>query len=114
MTHGSTERRRAAAQLLDVLEEMLAGLAKGTAARDVEWLRPLAVLSAEIEYSALRRDGADLAQECRELSDLLAGAPSGKEPFAAHYPVARRESPAVAARHARALAACEALMREAR
>jgi hypothetical protein len=68
--------RRAAEQLVGALREMLTELAAATDDGDVGWLRPLAVLTAEIEYSALRRptvDSNNLADECRELSELLAG-----------------------------------------
>jgi hypothetical protein len=96
------------------LEGMLAALAETAADRDVDWLRPLALLSAEIEYSALRRtdiDAAGLADECRELSDLLACSPRAAIPFVARYPEARRQLPGVADMHERALAACDALRR---
>jgi hypothetical protein len=96
------------------LEGMLAALAETAADRDVDWLRPLALLSAEIEYSALRRtdiDAAGLADECRELSDLLACSPRAAIPFVARYPEARRQLPGVAVMHERALAACDALRR---
>ena len=48
--------RSAAEALVGTLEQMLAALAGTTDDGDVGWLRPLAVLSAEIEYSAVRRD----------------------------------------------------------
>jgi len=87
----ASERRSAAAVLVAHLEGMLAALAETAADRDVDWLRPLALLSAEIEYSALRRtdiDAAGLAEECRELRDLLACSPRAAIPFVARYPEA--------------------------
>jgi hypothetical protein len=105
--------RRAAEALVGTLEEMLAQLAAATGDGDVAWLRPLAVLSAEIEYSALRNPEADavnLAQACRELSHLLASSISGEGEFASAYAIARRASPAIAVLHDRALATCRTLV----
>jgi hypothetical protein len=114
MGNMASERRSAAAVLVAHLEGMLAALAETAADRDVDWLRPLALLSAEIEYSALRRtdiDAAGLAEECRELRDLLACSPRAAIPFVARYPEARRQWPGVAVMHERALAACDAVRR---
>ena|ERR1700722_1508931 len=101
--------RRAADALVGALEEMLTELAAVTAGDDVGWVRPLAVLSAEIEYAAVRASPVDvkgLAAACCELVDLLAGSPVATAAFASRYAVARRASPAVAAVHERVLAAC--------
>jgi hypothetical protein len=101
--------RRAAEALVRALEQMLAELAGATGDGDVAWIRPLAVLSAEIEYSAVRSpevDSITLADECRELSDLLDGSPVRGGEFASRYAIAHRASPAIAALHDRALAAC--------
>jgi hypothetical protein len=103
--------RRAAEALVAALEQMLAEIASATFGGDVGWLRPLAVLSAEIEYSALRGhrvDSINLADECREVGDLLAGS-SGAGEFATRYAVAYRASPAIAALRDRALAACRSV-----
>ena len=108
------EKRSTAAALVADLEGLLAALAQTEAEADVGWLRPLALLSAEIEYSALRRtdiDAGSLAEECRELSDLLACSPRASVRFVARYPVARGRSPSIAALHERAIAACDALGR---
>ena len=108
------ERRRAAAALVADLEGLLAALAQTEAEADIGWLRPLALLSAEIEYSALRRtdvDAASLAEACRELGDLLACSPRASLRFVARYPVARGRWPSIAALHERAAAACDALRR---
>jgi hypothetical protein len=105
----TTVERRAAEALVGALEQMLAELAAVTVDGDVGWGRPLAVLSAEIEYSALRSSGVDstgLADVCCELIDLLAGSPSAGGEFAARYAVAHRASPAIAALHDRVVAAC--------
>jgi hypothetical protein len=110
----TAERRRTAAALVADLEVLLAALAQTGAGTDVGWLRPLALLSAEIEYSALRTtdiDAASLAEACRELSDLLACSPRASVRFVARYPVARGRSPSIAALHERAVAACDALCR---
>jgi hypothetical protein len=106
--------RRAAEALVGALEQMLAELAGATGDGDVAWIRPLAVLSAEIEYSAVRSpefDSINLADECRELRDLLAGSPLDGGEFASRYAIAHRASPAIAALHDRALAACRKLAR---
>jgi hypothetical protein len=110
----TAERRRAAAALVGDLEGLLAALAQTEAETDIGWLRPLALLSAEIEYSALRRtdiDAASLAEACRELSDLLACSPRASVRFVARYAAARGRSPSIAALHERAVAACDALRR---
>jgi hypothetical protein len=93
---------------------LLAALAQTEAETDVGWLRPLALLSAEIEYGALRRtdiDAASLADACRELSDLLTCSPLASVRFVARYPAARGRWPSIAALHERAVAACDALRR---
>jgi len=110
----AAERRRAAAAVVADLEVLLAALAQTEAETDGGWLRPLALLSAEIEYSALRRtdiDAESLAEACRELSDLLACSPRASVRFVARYPIARGRSPSIAALHDRAVAACDALRR---
>lgn len=109
-------QRRAAVALVSALEQMLAALQDATVDGDLGWLRPLAVLSAEIEYSVLRRqtvDAAGFADECREVSELLSGSARADEEFMTRYTRARRGSTAVAKLHARALAACRALSRAA-
>jgi hypothetical protein len=111
----SRERSRAAA-LVAALEEMLVALKDATVDGDVGWVRPLAVLSAEIEYSALRRstvDATSLSEECREVRALLAGPSRADADFASRYARARHTSPAVAKWHDRALAACRDLSRAA-
>jgi hypothetical protein len=105
----SVERRTAEA-LVGTLEQMLAELVVGAARDgDVGWLRPLAVLSAEIEYSAVRSpevDSINLADECRELSDLLDSSSRADAEFSSRYSEARGASPGTAALHDRALSAC--------
>jgi hypothetical protein len=101
--------RRAAEALVGALEQMLAELARSTGDGDVAWIRPLAVLGAEIEYSAVRSpevDSINLADECRQLSELLAGSRGDDGEFAAKYAIAHRASPAIAALHEKALATC--------
>jgi hypothetical protein len=103
--------RSAAEALVGTLEEMLAELA-GTADGDTSWLRPLAVLSAEIEYSALRSprvDASGVRDQCCELYHLLASPRSGDGEFASRYARARVASSAIGILHERALAACRAV-----
>jgi hypothetical protein len=110
VTTGS--ERRAAEALVGALEQILAELPGATGDGDVAWIRPLAVLSAEIEYSAVRSrevDSINLADECRELSDLLADPRADGGEFASRYATARRASPAIADLHDQALAACRAV-----
>jgi hypothetical protein len=98
--------------LIGTLEQMLGLLVGATRDGDVGWLRPLAVVSAEIEYSALHSDRVDsitVADECHELSDLLGGSRGVLDEFALRYRAACGASPALAALHDRALAACRAL-----
>jgi hypothetical protein len=105
--------RRAAEALVGVLEQMLAELVGATGDGDAGWLRPLAVLIAEIEYSAVRSpevDSTNLADECRELSDLLGGSSRAGAEFATRYSVARGTSPVVAALHDRAISACRRIV----
>lgn len=105
--------RQLAETLVGTLEQMLAELAQATHATegdDVAWLRPLAVLSVEIEYSAVRTSEVDslgLAGACRDLDELLAGFSGDGGEFAARYARAHRAFPAVAMLHARAVAACQ-------
>jgi len=110
---GTTGCERCAAEaLVGALELLLAELVSSLGDGDVAWIRPLAVLSAEIEYSAVRSPGVDsinLADECRELSHLLAGSPGDGE-FASRYVIAHRASPAIAALHERALTTCRTLV----
>jgi hypothetical protein len=107
----TTDVERGAAQaLVGALEQMLAELAGLAGDGDLAWTRPLAVLSAEIEYSAVRSpevDRVNLADECRELSDLLASPSVDSGEFARRYAIACG-SPAIAALHDRVLAACRA------
>ena len=107
---GTTGCERCAAEaLVGALEQMLTELAGSTGDSDLAWIRPLALLSAEIEYSAVRSrevDSVNLADECRELRDLLAGSPGHGGEFASRYAIAHRESAAIAALHDRALAVC--------
>jgi hypothetical protein len=113
----SNQERRAAAALVAALEGMLVELQDATPDGDVDWLRPLAVLTAEIEYSALRTttvDAANLAKECLEVIDLLACSPRVDAQFASRYPLARRASLAVADLHEQALAACQLVVESGR
>jgi hypothetical protein len=104
----TNETRGAAENMVEILERLLAALAAGT--DDVDWLRCLAVLSAEIEYSGVRGptvDAVNLAEECREIEALLTNDPpvAAGTVFATRYPRARQESPWVESLHHRALAA---------
>jgi hypothetical protein len=106
----SVERRRAEA-VVQVLEELLLALAGATVGADLGWLRPLAILAAEIEYSALRSrtlDSLNLANECQEVSDLLCCSSHADVRFASRY-FELRSAPGLAALHDCALAACRAV-----
>lgn len=74
---------------------------------DVAWLRPLAILFAELEHSArYRRDNADAALAvCRELAQFMSGVgcPRG---FALRYDGVRGRSPTIAMLHLRVLRSC--------
>lgn len=74
---------------------------------DVAWLRPLAILFAELEHSArYRRENADAALEvCRELAQFMSGVgcPRG---FALRYDGVRGRNPMVAMLHLRVLRSC--------
>ncbi len=113
MDRPTNSEQCAAEALVGALEQMLAELATTTARGDVGWVRPLAVLSAEIEYGALRSprvDSVGLAQVCCELVDLLVGSPRAGTDFAARYADAHRVSPPIAALHDRVLDVCRAIM----
>jgi hypothetical protein len=101
--------RAAAEALVGALELLIAELARASNGSDIGWLRPLAVLRAEIEYSVLRGpqiDSITLADECRELSDLLEGSATNRSEFVLRYAIAYRASTAIATLHDRVLAAC--------
>ena len=105
MDRTTSLEQRADEALVGTLEQMLAELAGLTVDGDLGWVRPLAVLSAEIEYSALRSSRVDsigLAHACRELLDLLVGSPGAGGEFASRYAAAHQASPAIAALHDRA------------
>jgi len=112
MDRATNAERSAARALVGALEAVLAELAAATVDGDVDWLRPLALLSAEIEYSALRGrtlDAANLANECREVTELLTSSTVVDGGFASRYRTACRTSSAIAALHDRALTACRAI-----
>src|SRR5580692_407685 len=101
--------RRAAETLVGALEEMLAELT-ATADGDTSWLRPLAILSAEIEYSALRSQRVDpscVIDACCELHHLVSPCDDGE--FASRYARVRAACSVVGALHERALSACRAV-----
>jgi hypothetical protein len=107
--------RHVAETLVSTVEEMLAQLA-GTSAGDTSWLRPLAVLCAELEYSVVRSrrfDPVTVSQECLELSHLLARSPTADGTFTSRYVLARRASASIAILHDRALAACRTVVTHA-
>ena len=110
MGNATVDDRRHAEALVAVLEETAAALAKMAPDGDVGWLRPLAVLTAEIEYSALRRSTVDmtsLADECSELQHLLSSGRDTEDEFASRYRAARRASPSLARLHHRLQTACD-------
>ena len=102
--------RSAAEVLVGALEAMLAEL---TAAADGDngWLRPLAILSAEIEYSALRShrvDPSSVIDACCELHHLLLSCRDEGE-FASRYARALTARSMIGILHERALVACRAV-----
>jgi hypothetical protein len=111
MERTTSAERRVAEALVRALEGMLAALATASDG-DNAWLRPLAVLSAEIEYSSLRGptvDAASLADQCMELTALLGGSAQAASEFATRYTKARRVSPEIETLHDRAITACDCL-----
>lgn len=104
---GADKLRAAAAALVSALERLLAELSAATEDRD--WLRPLAILAAEIECGVLRQstfEASDLAAAHREAIGLLCGCDGAAVGFALRYLAARRTSPALDRLHDQAVGAC--------
>jgi hypothetical protein len=102
--------RSAAEVLVGALEAMLAELT-ATADGDNGWLRPLAILSAEIEYGALRSprvDPSNVIDACCELHHLLLSCRDEGE-FASRYARAVNARSVIGTLHERALVACRAV-----
>jgi membrane-associated phospholipid phosphatase len=95
----------ALASLVDGLTRALEGAAAG---RDRAWLRPLLVLSAEIEFTLTRAplNRVVLADESRDLRELLTRPSAERGDFAERYAAARAESRDLQALHERVLATC--------
>ncbi len=94
--------RDAAAALLRALDGLNRELAASTPSGGLTWLRTLAVVTAELEFTLLRCPRTDweaVATECRELHDLLTGAAPSNREFAERYGVARRSSARLSALH---------------
>jgi hypothetical protein len=98
--------------LLETLADLLRELGAAAENGEVGWLRPLAVLTAEIEFSLLRPSklaAASVADECRELTGLLNGSSGSHAEFGARYASLRRASSRLAELHERALSASQAM-----
>jgi hypothetical protein len=103
--------RAAALELAGTLNELLDALARASQG-DVAWLRPLAVASAEVEFSV--RDpyypqGETIVAACREAFELLTATPDTHPEFVGRYAWERGASVAIALLHKRAIAACRDL-----
>jgi hypothetical protein len=113
MRQTSSEQDGVARALLSLLEELTTDLVRSTADGDFAWLKPLVVLLAEIEFTAMRpgcRDAATLADECRELGELLTSPPSSGDEFPRRYGCARRALPTLRTIHDGVLVACRVLV----
>jgi hypothetical protein len=98
--------------LLSLLDELTRALERHARGGDLAWLRPLLVVSAEIEFTltrSLRLDLVVLAEESRDLRDLLARPSAERGDFAERYAAARAESQDLRTVHELLLAACAAL-----
>jgi hypothetical protein len=95
--------------LLDRLTRALERHARGA---DLAWLRALLVVSAEIEFTltrAPRLNVAVLADESRDLRELLTRPSAEQGDFAERYAAARAESQDLRTLHELVLVACAAL-----
>jgi hypothetical protein len=98
--------------LIGTLAELLRELAGAAEEWGLSWLRPLAVLAAEIEFSSLRQSklaSTVIADECRELAGLLGGSSGIDAEFAARYASLTQASGRVAHLHERALSISRAI-----
>jgi hypothetical protein len=98
--------------LVGTLGELLRALAEAAEDGSLAWLRPLAVLTAELEFSSLRKStvaSAAIADECRELAGLLSGSSGMDAEFAARCASLTRASDRVADLHESALSMSRAL-----
>jgi hypothetical protein len=98
--------------LIGTLAELLRELAGAADNCGLGWLRPLAVLTAEIEFSSLRKSkiaSAAITDECRELAGLLSGSSGMDAEFAARYASLAQASGRVADLHERALSMSRAI-----
>jgi hypothetical protein len=103
--------RAAALGLAGVLDELVDTLV-GASHGEVAWLRALAVVSVEVEFSVRHRshvDANDVAAACQEASDLLTAEPGSEDDFASRYARARTASIWTATLHKRAIVACRDL-----
>ena len=111
MNHATSEHQGTTEALLSLLEELTTDLVRSTTDADLAWLKPLVVLLAEIEFTAKRRSSpATLADECRELGDLLTCQTSTSGEFARRYARAHRALPQLRTLHDGVLTACRVLV----
>jgi hypothetical protein len=95
--------------LVSALDELVSALAAATPGGDVSWIRPLAVLRTEVEYSALHGAASEvdeIGEECTEIVDLLSTHAHPDEDFSSRYSIARLASPSLDAAHERAVEVC--------
>ena len=109
--------------LLQAVNELLAALVRASGSprrharerdakpqvRDVGWLRPLAMVSVELEHAIRRRSAlraVTVAARCDELTRLLATSPTTGSDFAVRYAWERAQSPSLAILHSRVMVGC--------
>jgi hypothetical protein len=98
--------------LVGTLGELLRELAGAADKGSLAWLRPLAVLAAELEFSSLHKSklaSATIADECRELAGLLSGSSGMDAEFAARCASLTQASGRVADLHESALSMSRAM-----
>jgi hypothetical protein len=122
-THVEDGLDRTMLDLLQAVNELLAALVRASwlpprpakerdatpQVRDVGWLRPLAIVSVELEHAIRRRSAlhaVTVAARCDELTRLLAASPTKGSDFAARYAWERAQSPSLAILHSRVIAGC--------
>jgi hypothetical protein len=95
-----------------LLSSMTRALERSTSGGDLAWLRSLLVVSAEIEFTVARVPRVNLvvlADESRDLRELLTRPSMERADFAERYAAARAESQDLQALHELVLTVCAAL-----
>jgi hypothetical protein len=123
--HNPDSLRRPVESAVDLLNELLATLARSSAERsarqresateqDLAWLRPLATKIVDLEYTVRHRAGVDVdgvRETCDEIVVLLETPGADDGGFASRYAKERAASADASRLHARACAACRGLRR---